>query len=166
MSRAAGTRVWVVRNADATTVYAYGFGTYIGDHPRPGWAAGPGDRAMAEDAIRRSDAEPLDLDAAYDRAVGAARLTRAEADRRKADGAARLAAEQARPLADRVDELLQRPSLNPKIVLDTGGVVWGCDCWWGDADTTTPASWARGRQIVTVPAPYPVEPATGSEMPR
>lgn len=21
---------------------------------------------------------------------------------------------------------------NPKIVLDDGGVVWGCECWWGE----------------------------------
>ncbi|MEW6096234.1 MAG: hypothetical protein AB1567_06885 [bacterium] len=21
--------------------------------------------------------------------------------------------------------------LNPKIVLDSGKVVWGCECWWG-----------------------------------
>lgn len=21
---------------------------------------------------------------------------------------------------------------NPKIVLDDGKVVWGCECWWGD----------------------------------
>lgn len=23
---------------------------------------------------------------------------------------------------------------NPKIVLDNGQVVWGCECWWGPAD--------------------------------
>jgi len=22
---------------------------------------------------------------------------------------------------------------NPKIVLDSGEIVWGCECWWGDA---------------------------------
>lgn len=21
---------------------------------------------------------------------------------------------------------------NPKLVLDSGKVVWGCECWWGD----------------------------------
>ena len=25
--------------------------------------------------------------------------------------------------------------LNPKIRLDNGTVVWGCECWWGDAET-------------------------------
>jgi len=23
---------------------------------------------------------------------------------------------------------------NPRIRLDNGKVVWGCECWWGDAD--------------------------------
>lgn len=23
---------------------------------------------------------------------------------------------------------------NPKIVLDNGKVVWGCECWWGSED--------------------------------
>ncbi len=23
---------------------------------------------------------------------------------------------------------------NPKIVLDNGDVVWGCECWWGAAE--------------------------------
>lgn len=23
---------------------------------------------------------------------------------------------------------------NPKITLDSGGVVWGCECWWGPVD--------------------------------
>jgi hypothetical protein len=25
---------------------------------------------------------------------------------------------------------------NPLIKLDTGGYVWGCECWWGPADET------------------------------
>lgn len=24
---------------------------------------------------------------------------------------------------------------NPKIELDNGSVVWGCECWWGPEDT-------------------------------
>jgi hypothetical protein len=23
---------------------------------------------------------------------------------------------------------------NPKIELDNGDIVWGCECWWGDED--------------------------------
>lgn len=28
---------------------------------------------------------------------------------------------------------LRRLSLNPKIELEQGGTVWGCEVWWGDA---------------------------------
>lgn len=24
---------------------------------------------------------------------------------------------------------------NPRINLDSGGVVWGCECWWGDIES-------------------------------
>jgi len=24
---------------------------------------------------------------------------------------------------------------NPKLKLDDGRIVWGCECWWGDEDT-------------------------------
>ena len=29
--------------------------------------------------------------------------------------------------------ITMRPT-NPKILLDSGKVVWGCECWWGDED--------------------------------
>lgn len=32
-------------------------------------------------------------------------------------------------VGDEVHPGLGRP--NPKIVLDNGDVVWGCECWWG-----------------------------------
>ena len=31
--------------------------------------------------------------------------------------------------------------VNPKIQLDDGRVVWGCQCWWG------PEEWVRNRMI-------------------
>ena len=27
-----------------------------------------------------------------------------------------------------------RAAKNPKIVLDSGKLVWGCECWWGPED--------------------------------
>lgn len=52
---------------------------------------------------------------------------------------------------------------NPKILLDTGEVVWGCECWWGPE--------AKVRQIIgerpinqITPQQYrtqPVNPAGG-----
>lgn len=34
-----------------------------------------------------------------------------------------------KPLFDKPGALL-----NPKITLDNGKVVWGCECWWGPED--------------------------------
>jgi hypothetical protein len=31
-------------------------------------------------------------------------------------------------------ELLPGNMPNPKITLDSGGVVWGCQCWWGSEE--------------------------------
>lgn len=34
--------------------------------------------------------------------------------------------------------------LNPKIILDSGKVVWGCECWWGPVDAVKdkfPPTW-------------------------
>lgn len=35
---------------------------------------------------------------------------------------------------EEVDALLTRLSLNPRIALDNGETVWGCECWWGAED--------------------------------
>lgn len=44
---------------------------------------------------------------------------------------------------------------NPKIRLDDGSIVWGCQCWWGRI--ASEAEWEReyleGRELVVVPAP-------------
>jgi hypothetical protein len=42
---------------------------------------------------------------------------------------------------------------NPKIVLDNGDVVWGCECWWGLELRMTEkvAAWAKlGWPVTTV----------------
>jgi hypothetical protein len=127
-----GTRVWAVRNADQETVWAFGFGVYAGDFPRPGGASDT-DRVAAEKAIQHFDAMPLPPD--------------------DPKAAAWLAADRVKPMAQRVNELVHEMSLNPKIVLDDGGVVWGYECWWGEAADSTPQEWAAGRRIVVVPAP-------------
>ena len=30
--------------------------------------------------------------------------------------------------------LVDNHQVNPKICLDSGKVVWGCECWWGDEE--------------------------------
>jgi len=38
--------------------------------------------------------------------------------------------------------------LNPKIVLDSGKVVWGCQCWWTDESKTEAI--IGGRKVVNM----------------
>lgn len=37
---------------------------------------------------------------------------------------------------------------NPKITLDSGEVVWGCECWWGPEDDVKES--IKERRVVTV----------------
>ena len=39
---------------------------------------------------------------------------------------------------------------NPKIILDDGNVVWGCECWWGDKERFEREE-LQGRKIIVVP---------------
>ncbi|MFG3710993.1 hypothetical protein [Micromonospora sp. NPDC047730] len=154
-----GARVLAVRNTTDDTVYAYGYGVYVGDHPRPGWTIDDEDRAMAERSIRRHDATPAwDPAAHFNQKAADGEMTQAEADQYTAEAIQRRAEERARPMAERIDSLLHSLSLNPKIVLDDdAGVVWGMECWWGAADDQRWARVLESRQLVTVPAPHPPE---------
>lgn len=150
---APGTRVWAVANWTEEVVYAFGYGTYVGDVPGAWPALTDADRAEAERAIRGADAHPIDLEVVADTMVTAGMITREEADRRLAATAARDASEQARPMADRVEALLYERSLNPKIVLDEGGVVWGRECYWAPIDEDEQLRFIAGREVEFVPAP-------------
>jgi len=44
---------------------------------------------------------------------------------------------------------------NPKIVLDNGDVIWGCQCWWANPDKFKIGK----RKIKTVPLPKPLTPS-------
>ena len=150
---AIGARVWAVRDADDEVVNAYGFGTYVGDRLMPGWDH-PSTLVRCERSIRRSDAKPLiDPREFYDRKVKAGAMTREDADAAIARVEEATAADKARPLGERVRKLAEACGMNPRIELDSGGWVWGAECWWGDASEDTPATWAKGRRIEVVPAP-------------
>lgn len=41
---------------------------------------------------------------------------------------------------------------NPKIVLDNGDVVWGCQCWWGPEEQIKKAIGDKKVNIVPVPS--------------
>lgn len=34
------------------------------------------------------------------------------------------------------EALVEEQMANPKIALDNGGVVYGCECWWGSLEKT------------------------------
>lgn len=149
-----GARVWAVRDATDKVVNSYGFGTYIGDHLLPGWDH-PDTLALCERALLKHDGQPplINIHAYTAARVAEGEMTQEEADATIARAEAFDAAEKAKPFAQRVLESAERLGMNPKIELDSGGWVWGAECWWGEADDDTPAAWAKGRRIVAVTAP-------------
>jgi hypothetical protein len=157
VTTAPGTRVvaFALTPADADAIYIYGLGTYVGDFPRPG-SDRPATRDEASryaEVIRSTDASPIDPRPFYDRQVELGKMTKEDAEAELAEGARRAAARLAQPMAERVEDLHRRLSLNPKIELDDGAVVWGCQCWWGPGDENDLETKAAGRRIVTVPVP-------------
>lgn len=147
-----GARVWCVRNDDDTTVYAFGFGIYEGDFPRPGWDD-PDELAVAGRALHRSDATGKAVNsviAGANREAAAGTISRREADRRIARVTAFDAAERAKPMVDRIMSMAMRLGENPRIKLESGKTVWGCQCYWGAADESAAENYAAGRNIVIV----------------
>lgn len=46
---------------------------------------------------------------------------------------------------------IEHPELgfpNPRITLDDGSIVWGCECWWGPEERVK--ALIGGRQVITV----------------
>ena len=39
---------------------------------------------------------------------------------------------------------------NPKILLDNGSVVWGCECWWGSEEKVTEMIGDRKIEFVSI----------------
>ena len=54
---------------------------------------------------------------------------------------------------------LGRP--NPKIRLDSGDIVWGCECWWGGEESVRRK--IGNRKVVIVPVPNQAGSAAGAE---
>jgi hypothetical protein len=40
--------------------------------------------------------------------------------------------------------------LNPRIRLDSGEVVWGFECWWGEGSAEEFNKWVAGRKLIPV----------------
>lgn len=129
------SRVFAVLSANKDEVQFLGFGTYVGDHPRPGTPErfSDSDYKMAADAVRRTDAQMADLDTwpLWEQAIEEGKYTREEGERKYHESVAKIAAERQRPIEERAHDLLLQMARNPKIELDNGDVVWGYQCWWG-----------------------------------
>jgi hypothetical protein len=143
-AHAVGSRIAAVRNATDTTVYLYGRGVYAGDFPRPG--SGNWDEktiAMARRVVEDDNREDTEALRAADDAwmvrklaetVEQGKRTQEEADHELTEyrriRAEREASRAAMTVEEEVVELLTGMDLNPRLDLDGGGTVWGCECWW------------------------------------
>lgn len=141
---AVGSRIAAIRDTTENTVYLFGRGVYAGDFPRPGSGNWSEDTlAMARRVIEESRKENVEeLRAADDafmvrriaEAVEQGEQTQAEADANLADYRRMRLEREARRAAmtvdEEVEELLRGMDLNPRLDLDGGGTVWGCECWW------------------------------------
>lgn len=52
------------------------------------------------------------------------------------------------PVGFLADGLREHGLPNPRIRLDSGQVVWGCECWWGPEDKVR--EMCEGREVVMV----------------
>lgn len=50
---------------------------------------------------------------------------------------------------------------NPRIDLDSGGVVWGCECWWGSEESVT--AQLASKEVVSVTVEQLRAPVTQSK---
>ncbi|MEV8101005.1 hypothetical protein [Streptomyces sp. NPDC088135] len=139
-----GTRIAAIRNATEDTVFLFGRGVYAGDHPRPGsgnWSQSTldtarrvveGGRTDDVDALRVAD--DAWMSRTITQTVAEGKRTQEEADQDLAEYRRLRLEREARRAAMTVDEevteLLTQMDLNPRLDLDGGGTVWGCECWW------------------------------------
>lgn len=50
-----------------------------------------------------------------------------------------------------MDKFVGEPYPNPRIDLDGGGVVWGCECWWGPEEKVRAS--IGEREVIIEPLP-------------
>lgn len=139
-----GTRIAALRNASDTVVYLFGRGVYAGDFPRPGSGHWSEDtvamaRRVVEESLNENVDELREADDAFmvrriTEAVEQGKQTQVEADANLAEyrrlRLEREASRAAMTVDEQVTELLTGMDLNPRLDLDDGGTVWGCECWW------------------------------------
>jgi hypothetical protein len=142
-----GDRVVALRNADDTTVFLYGRGTYLGHLPVPYWdpdvvaVDGKTWRATVEETVRFEMEQPQVEWVHQGRPTGVDQHANPMGDTRTFE----------QRVADRLDKMAG----NPCIELDGGaGRVWGYFCWW--APEVKYEKLRAGRVEAAVPVPYPL----------
>ncbi len=129
---APGTRVVAIRevNDDGVAVI-FGFGTYDGDFPCPLLLqVHEAQRDLARRAIVAQDGNPASDELAYRSRLVEEGWPEADVVHRICDLRSQLTTEQQRPIEDRIDDLIEKMSMNPRITLDNGRIIWGMECWW------------------------------------
>lgn len=101
-----GTRVFVILRVEEHAVFAFGMGTYVGVHDCPYMTAATPDQLRAI-ALAFGDKDFVKLN----------------------DEQVEL---EVQKLADTLPAVVGK---NPKIELDRGGHVWGCEAWWQVANS-------------------------------
>lgn len=147
-------RVYAVVDVTPEQVRYLGTGNYVGDHIPPGFekAEEPNDEEreiisqMVAESIERIDREYREetLKAFDEGSIDAEQRDEILAELDETTAKAR-----AVPMEERVQTVWDRTGRNPKIVLDTGEVVWGYQCWWAEwEEGFDPAKKWPGRKIV------------------
>lgn len=146
-----GTRVLAIRDGADNVLNIFGEGVYVGDLPRPGVLSDEM-RQMLEKHIQAEDEVPVEkhwqvdmydhfLEQGVEPSTGKSRE----------DIIAGVEAERAQSMDERVADWFALMQRNPCIHLDSGDIVWGCQCWWGPLDQAMEKY--KNCTINTVPVP-------------
>ena len=158
-----GERVVAIKNSDdgnpepgqRRKLYVYGEGVYVGDRLRPGVPLDPSpvDYEVIEQMLTEDDAVPIREHRVVAFVVAAHAIEGSDSTQAVEDTVARLEADRARPMDERVRELYLGSNQNPCIHLDSGDVVWGFQCWWGPTEGFDRRFPESHFERVTVPVP-------------
>ena len=151
-----GERVLAVRDGNQERLHIFGEGVYVGDLYRPDMPPEPSarDRAMYEEVVQRHDAVPVDQ---HWYVLMTKRLLAQGVDTRTSVEEARdyVTASRKRSLRLRALELYEATRRSACIYLNSGDIVWGHQCWWGEIHTIKERF--PHAEIVKVPLPQPTE---------
>lgn len=141
-------RVFAVLRSDPMSVDFLGFGTYVGDHYRPGTEGGFSEEEYeeVEAVIQEQDEDPpIDPVKAIQWEIDNGHTEPDQFEQRLAEVKRSQQERRSRPLRERAHEILTKMAKNPKIELDNSDIVWGYQCWWGPEERFE--TWLDNRKI-------------------